>query len=1220
METHFAPWINRELANSIYEMILTKPAGIHIYWIEAPAGVGKTYLLRDIGSRLGSPAGYEPGNTDGIYWSGIVDLHETQATSSTYVENLWINAFGSMAGFEFDGYMREVDALKSLAEGVRLPSELEKGIELLRSAFVDGMAICTREHYPVMAFDTVEILEAKLDSAQREPTFQLTELSEIFDWLLYQIEHLPRGIILMVGRPSVTYPRIIESEISAINSKRNARGQEPASITRAQLTFLSETEQSDFVMQRLKIYPELNHLLDYDLKVLLAKHTRGNPLLLDIAIQTLLETRKPDAIKDALQKHNGMSTVVELLLSNYLNSGSAELPLVLSYLVIAENGLSDEMLEFLVGDHFPKLRDELERMASLPFVKARENIVFFEERTGFQRIYSLHDEMYAICNRVGLILMGQLREESAKIAKWYDYQIEKYTDKSKLSENRYSEIIQNLMVESLLYRIRFDPLGAYGWFLEQSDWAIRVGQRSLDMRLHDSMAQFISGSNPLDREILDLDLPFAQKDFLIDSTILWLKRYAVRGQHEKALQLAQHATWVKEIFESSPDRYLISYAEFRLWLGQCLAGKGQSRDALAIYKQTLEDIKSKVTLAELERWIEDQKTVARDISYSCFITGRLYNDRGNVYLNNGKYWLALVEFLEAIRYFKLTKLDEEIANTKDNMGIAYARLGFSFQAFQEITESLNLSITIGSLYREALSRSSLSIIHSQFSNLAKAHDESENSLQIFERFYIERGIALAHYTRGIAFRHQAWESELWENPLLISEKATALMYIESAETDFRRALRIYSEGVDDERRQVQALKELGCCDQVRYLLLSKEEQKMQEVFTHGKRHFDAAVDMSNRFGMLIDQINCIQDRIILYVYADKYDLAKLDIELVCRLIPDQYQFKKTQGLPVLGKDEQRTDAFYDLMGKTELLIALASYEEDKFASHTTDSPEVLLEIFEHYFLAAAYFNAFSSEAFLQNQLNKRVYIRLRNCPHQFILAIQNECLPAWIRKYRVRDEPIRSQFDGIFSTIFATAPLLGDSSMINNYEHAVYVSYAWGGESERIVDELVLAFANRGIQIVRDKKDLSYKGSIDAFEREIGQGKCVVLVISNKYLRSRHCMYELIKIGENPEFRKRVFPIILEDAHIFEGIERINYVKYWDDEITRLNDDIKLKINVMSNISAIQSELNKYVDIRNNFDYLAGLLSDMNALTPELHEKNGFSTLISAVESALVDR
>ena len=68
-------WINRQLANDIHQQIMKQPDGVFIYLIQAPAGVGKTFLARDIGTRLGSQTGYEMERftTDKgeIVWSGI---------------------------------------------------------------------------------------------------------------------------------------------------------------------------------------------------------------------------------------------------------------------------------------------------------------------------------------------------------------------------------------------------------------------------------------------------------------------------------------------------------------------------------------------------------------------------------------------------------------------------------------------------------------------------------------------------------------------------------------------------------------------------------------------------------------------------------------------------------------------------------------------------------------------------------------------------------------------------------------------------------------------------------------------------------------------------------------------------------------------------------------------------------------------------------------------
>ncbi len=66
----------------------------------------------------------------------------------------------------------------------------------------------------------------------------------------------------------------------------------------------------------------------------------------------------------------------------------------------------------------------------------------------------------------------------------------------------------------------------------------------------------------------------------------------------------------------------------------------------------------------------------------------------------------------------------------------------------------------------------------------------------------------------------------------------------------------------------------------------------------------------------------------------------------------------------------------------------------------------------------------------------------------------------------------------------------------------IFISYAWGGESEEIANALESTFQKKGIKIVRDKTDLNYKGLIREFMQQIGEGKCVITVISDKYLKS----------------------------------------------------------------------------------------------------------------------
>lgn len=82
----------------------------------------------------------------------------------------------------------------------------------------------------------------------------------------------------------------------------------------------------------------------------------------------------------------------------------------------------------------------------------------------------------------------------------------------------------------------------------------------------------------------------------------------------------------------------------------------------------------------------------------------------------------------------------------------------------------------------------------------------------------------------------------------------------------------------------------------------------------------------------------------------------------------------------------------------------------------------------------------------------------------------------------------------------------------------VFISYAWGGESEVIANSLEQTFGEKSIKLVRDQTDLGYKGLIKEFMQRLGQGKCVVAIINDKYLKSKNRIYELLKISKNGDF------------------------------------------------------------------------------------------------------
>ena len=181
----------------------------------------------------------------------------------------------------------------------------------------------------------------------------------------------------------------------------------------------------------------------------------------------------------------------------------------------------------------------------------------------------------------------------------------------------------------------------------------------------------------------------------------------------------------------------------------------------------------------------------------------------------------------------------------------------------------------------------------------------------------------------------------------------------------------------------------------------------------------------------------------------------------------------------------------------------------------------------------------------------------------------------------------------------------------------VYISYNWQEDSNEMANQLVQAFEARGIEIIRDRTHTTYKDSIKNFMQQIGQGKCVVVVISDRYLKSENCMFELVEIAKNGNFYNRIFPLVLPDAKIYKDFDRLDYLKYWEQEKAKLQE--KYKVIDLARTNSILETLNLYDEIRRDIDNLTNILKDMNTLLPDLHRESEFEAMIQAVEDKLAE-
>jgi hypothetical protein len=132
-------------------------------------------------------------------------------------------------------------------------------------------------------------------------------------------------------------------------------------------------------------------------------------------------------------------------------------------------------------------------------------------------------------------------------------------------------------------------------------------------------------------------------------------------------------------------------------------------------------------------------------------------------------------------------------------------------------------------------------------------------------------------------------------------------------------------------------------------------------------------------------------------------------------------------------------------------------------------------------------------------------------------------------------------------------------------ETKYYVSYAWEDSTdpnrENDVDRLCEEAEKLGVKIFRDKTALRIGDLISDFMRQIGQSDRVFVFLSDKYLRSPYCMFELFELWRNSkqnkvEFLHRVRFFTIDGTKIQKPGEWLGYAKFWKNEREELRQAI----------------------------------------------------------------
>ncbi|MBE0662820.1 MAG: TIR domain-containing protein [Bacteroidales bacterium] len=154
----------------------------------------------------------------------------------------------------------------------------------------------------------------------------------------------------------------------------------------------------------------------------------------------------------------------------------------------------------------------------------------------------------------------------------------------------------------------------------------------------------------------------------------------------------------------------------------------------------------------------------------------------------------------------------------------------------------------------------------------------------------------------------------------------------------------------------------------------------------------------------------------------------------------------------------------------------------------------------------------------------------------------------------------------------------------------IFVSYSHSDSD--IVDFIDNSLKKIGIDLKRDVRDVKYRKSFTEFMHTVRKTDYVLMIVSNSFLKSRYCMFEVLEAMKDIEFKDRLLPIVVNDAKIYNELDKIKYIKYWKNEL----ENIELELHDLELIekgSSIQT-LKKYKEIMMNIGEFINLVLDLN--------------------------
>ena len=109
-------------------------------------------------------------------------------------------------------------------------------------------------------------------------------------------------------------------------------------------------------------------------------------------------------------------------------------------------------------------------------------------------------------------------------------------------------------------------------------------------------------------------------------------------------------------------------------------------------------------------------------------------------------------------------------------------------------------------------------------------------------------------------------------------------------------------------------------------------------------------------------------------------------------------------------------------------------------------------------------------------------------------------------------------------------PEVDENGPIGERKKTLFLSYCQkDSDIADLIEEKLKPLIDGKAKISRDIRDIEYHESLKKFMQSIEIHDFVIMVISDNYLKSRNCMYEMLEVIKDSQFQNKLAFIVLSD-------------------------------------------------------------------------------------------